>query len=171
MVMNNFILASSLIAFAAGCSDEADIGIDSTPMTCDGTRIATVDGEVSQQGKDYSFGDNVYGSVIAGTTDSPTTLTLSGGGTDIDPNTRLMLRFQFQCGSTERASYDVAGEIDQNNCPLTVQSAFIGGAEQVLSASEGTLILDESSNGLAGRFRVDFGDNGALGGTFSTPWQ
>ncbi len=56
------------------------------------------------------------------------------------------------------------------DCPLEVASVVLGRIEY-LPAKSGTLIVDEISNCLASRFRVEFGEHGELGGWFSTPWS
>jgi hypothetical protein len=165
-------LRMKMIAFAllgmsvAGCSDEADIGVDSAPVTCtpDQTKIAEVAGSVRNP---------FDGSVFQFDAASPTAMQSPNNGASILQlaSDSLLLRFSFYCGPTEVARYGVIGDTQQQlECPFEVASAMYGQIEY-LPASEGVMIVDEASNCLAGRFRVDFGSDGAIGGSFSAPWE
>lgn len=153
----SFVMLVGLV----GCSDDADIGESSTPVTCDGTSFADVSGEITDPATNtrYTF-DNATPSV---TGPDATSLSLRGES--------LLLRFGFYCGAAERARYGVKGDTQEGlACPLEVASTLLGRIEY-LPAKSGTLIVDETSNCLAGRFRVDFGGAGSIDGSFSTPWQ
>ena len=65
---------------------------------------------------------------------------------------------------------DTAIAHQQLECPYQVPTAMLGQIEY-LPATSGVMYVDETANCLAARFRVDFGDHGAVGGWFSTPWQ
>ena len=154
------------MVLAAGCSDEADIGVDSTPVTCLAEAFADVSGSVSDPGPNgggasYDFTQATPSATR--TVDGATTLSLNGGS--------VLLRFGFYCGAAQQARYGVKGDTQEGlDCPLEVASVVLGRIEY-LPAKSGTLIIDESSNCLAGRFAVDFGSNGSLGGSFSAPWS
>lgn len=84
---------------------------------------------------------------------------------------QLILQFGFYCGPTERARYEVRGDTQQGlECPLQVASEVVGQIEY-LPAETGTLIVDENASCLAGRFRVDFGSHGEIGGKFAAAWS
>ena len=151
------------LVLAAGCSDEADIGVSSTPVTCNTTPFADVSGGVSDPngGTHYEFATATPSATR--TVDGATTLTLNGGS--------LLLRFGFYCGAANIARYGVKGDTQEGlDCPLEVASVVLGRIEY-LPAKGGTLIVDENSNCLAGRFAVDFGGAGSIDGSFSAPWQ
>ena len=150
------------LVLAAGCSDDADIGVSSEPVTCTPNGFTEVSGSVSDpnNGTDYDF--NAGGSTATRTTDGATSLQFN---TD-----SLLLRFGFYCGAAQLAKYGVKGDTQEGlDCPLEVASVVLGRIEY-LPAKSGTLIIDQNSNCLAGRFAVDFGSNGHISGSFSTPW-
>jgi hypothetical protein len=172
--MKTLVLVTSILGLSAGCSEDADIGIDSTPVTCAPSAVATISGTVRNpaDGTTYSF-DHATPSLTVPptTTGAGASLQLTGGPAS-DLQTSLLLRFGFYCAAAEIATYGVAPD-DQSRqlqCPFEVASALLGRIEY-LPAQDGTLIIDESVDCLAGRFRVDFDENGAVAGTFSTPWQ
>jgi hypothetical protein len=151
-----------VVVMAAGCSDEADIGVSSTPVTCRDVAFADVSGSVSDpnNGTDYDFDSATP--LATRTATGGTSLSLNGGS--------LLLRFGFYCGAAERARYGVKPDNqDGLDCPLEVAGAVLGRIEY-LPAKSGTLIIDENSNCLAGRFAVDFGSNGSIDGSFSANW-
>src|SRR5262249_9986679 len=98
--------------------------------------------------------------------------TLSGDIASPTTQGRLLLRFVFRCGPAEIAEYGVIGDgqTPQLHCPYEVPAAMLRQIEYP-PADSGVLYVDEISNCLAGRFRVDFGARGAVGGWFSVPWQ
>jgi hypothetical protein len=148
---------------AAGCSDEADIGLDSQPIGCMTDPTAKIAGEVDDPntGTTYPF-EHATPTARRAVTGGQVTVQLS--------NDTLLLRFAFYCGQSEIARYGVKGDTQEGlDCPLEVASVVLGRIEY-LPAKSGTLYVDQNSNCFAGRFRVDFGDNGALGGWFSAPW-
>jgi hypothetical protein len=152
------------MVLAAGCSDEADIGVSSTPVTCTANGFADVSGVVSDPGSGttYDF-DTATPIATQSTTDGPTTLTLA--------NDTLMLRFGFYCGRADVARYGVVGDTqDGLDCPFQVASTVLGQIE-ILNAKSGTMIVDDNANCLAGRFAADFGSNGSISGSFSAPWR
>lgn len=167
------LLASTVLGGFAGCSDEADIGVDSNPITCSDGPIAEVAGSVENpaDGTSYDF-DTAFPSASLGTANGgyPTAQLYTGGQTTDAP--QLLLRFGFYCGAAEIAQYGVIGDgqTQQLECPFQVATAMLGRIEY-LPASSGVLYVDEVSNCLAARFRVDFGDHGAVGGWFSTPYR
>jgi hypothetical protein len=139
----------------AGCSDEADIGVDSSPITCMQAPVAEMEGfsyaapEVVRDGSGTITSVHVWGSN--------------------NPSSQLgtYLVFGFGCGQAEVASYGVSNE-QSLACPYEVSSTLSGASEVVTG---GTLIVDQMSNCLAGRFRVDVdGSSGdSVGGWFSVP--
>ena len=155
-------MAMIAMVLAAGCSDEADIGVDSTPVTCTANGFANVSGSVSDPNGSASYDFEQANATARQTTDGATTLSF-------DSNS-VLLRFGFYCGAANIARYGVKGDTQEGlDCPLEVASVVLGRIEY-LPAKSGTLIVDENSNCLAGRFAVDFGSNGSLGGSFSAPW-
>lgn len=155
-------MAMIAMVLAAGCSDDADIGVSSTPVTCLAEAFADVSGGVSDPngGASYDFEEATPSATR--TTGGATTLSLNGGS--------VLLRFGFYCGAADIARYGVKGDTQEGlDCPLEVASVVLGRIEY-LPAKSGTLIIDENSNCLAGRFAVDFGSNGSIGGSFSAPW-
>jgi hypothetical protein len=152
---------SIVVLALVGCSDDADIGENSDPVTCGAEYFADVSGSVTDPNNGTRYDFNAATATATG--QQTTTLTLQGEA--------LLLRFGFYCGAAERARYGVKGDTqDGLDCPLEVASTVLGRIEY-LPAKSGTLIVDENSNCLAGRFRVDFGSNGSIEGSFSAPWQ
>jgi hypothetical protein len=157
-------MAMIAMILAAGCSDDADIGVSSTPVTCTQQSFADVSGSVSDPNGDGVSYDFVQAtpSATRSLDGAATTLSLDGGS--------VLLRFGFYCGAASIARYGVKGDTQEAlDCPLEVASVVVGRIEY-LPAKGGTLIIDETSNCLAGRFAVDFGSNGSLGGSFSAPY-
>jgi len=150
------------------CSQDADIGIDTTPLTCTDVGFAEVSGSVRNpaDGQNYEFGAVSPRVALSGSTDgTPYAVILQG--TDVG----LQLRLGFDCGAAERTSYGVVPVTPQRiDCPFQV-TGVIGGRIEFLEAQSGTLVVDENSNCLAGRFRIDFGDDGEIAGGFSSAWQ
>jgi hypothetical protein len=165
-----FVMLSSAAAIA-GCSDEADIGVDSDPITCSDVGTADVAGHVTDPftNAGYDF-DSATPTAFGATTGGGPTLQLAGAVDNPDQQASLLLRFSFYCGPAELAKYGVRGDTQEGlDCPLQVASAVLGRIEY-LPAETGTLIVDDNANCLAGRFRVDFGSHGAIGGSFAAPW-
>jgi hypothetical protein len=162
VMMSVSVMISGL---AAGCSDEADIGIDTQPVTCDpdAAAVADVSGAVTDPstGTTYDMTD-AQPAATRSANGGGETATLNGGS--------LVLRFGFYCGPSSIDRFGVRGDTQEGlDCPLEVASVVLGRIEY-LPAESGTLLVDETQNCLAGRYRVDFGDNGVLTGTFSAPW-
>jgi len=165
--MNKIVLATLCLI---GCTGEADIGIDSQPVACnpDGTSTADMTGEVHYNGQTYHF-DNATPSLVRDTSGAYTTVNLWNYE---DPSTQRgnTLRFFFECGAAQLASYDVVGGGNQQvQCPLQVAGAVLGSIE-ILPADTGTLIVDQTQGCLAGRFHVEFDNSagdGELNGWFS----
>lgn len=150
------------LVLAAGCSEDADIGVNSQPVTCTPNGFVQVSGGVSDPNNSSQYDFDALAGKATRTVDGATTLSFN---TD-----SLMLRFGFYCGAAERARYGIKGDTqDGLDCPLEVASVVLGQIEY-LPAKSGTLIIDENSNCLAGRFAVDFGGNGDIDGSFSLPW-
>jgi len=176
--MKTTLLATSLLGISlAACSDEADIGINSDPVTCMPNAVGDMAGSVTYNGTTYDF-DNGAPSVSRDPAGNITTLSLWSSQ---DPDTQRgnYVRFNFQCGQPEAASYGVVrGANQQVTCPHEVTGAVLGSIE-ILPAVDGTLIIDEMAAGgtgspgcFAGRFRVDLDStagSGAVGGWFSIP--
>jgi len=168
MKILSFVMLSG--ALAAGCSDEADIGVDSNPVTCAEATLgkAEVAGHVTDplNNSGYDF-DSATPSAFLGGNGAGPTLQLYSGETDTQNS--LVLRFSFYCGPAELATYDVRGDTQQGlECPLQVASV-VSGRIEYLPAESGTMIVDENANCLAGRFRADFGSHGEIGGWFAAP--
>lgn len=152
-------LACSLVA----CSQDADIGIDTQPVTCTDVGTAVVDGTVRDpfSGTTFDFGTTTA-RVGGAQTENPAAVLEDG---------TLQLQFNFVCGRPDRVTYDVGLGANQDlDCPLEISSS-VGGQIEYLPAASGTVIVDETSNCLAGRFALDFGAHGALAGSFRAPWQ
>jgi hypothetical protein len=166
--MKPVILVSTLgllLVSSTGCNGEADIGIDSEPRTCSvDTPTAEVHGSVidPNTGTEYDFG-------AAGAT---MIADASGGGTLSISDQSLILRLGFYCGTRDPGTYDLGpdDQSEQLHCPLHVLGAVLGRIEY-LPTDDGVVIVDESANCLAGRFRADFGEYGELTGWFSAPYQ
>ncbi|HEU0031665.1 MAG TPA: hypothetical protein VFQ53_13590 [Kofleriaceae bacterium] len=168
--MKDLVLATSLVVFATGCSDEADIGVDSQPMQClpNNEAVVTVGGRVTNPYDTSQHFDFDSATAVARqyATQSALRLDTPAGPNDVG----LVLQFGFYCAPAEIAQYDVVADGQQGlDCPFQVASAVLGRIEY-LPAESGVMIVDESSNCLAGRFRADFGEFGAIGGSFSVPW-
>ena len=165
--MKTIALATLSGLCLVGCTGEADIGVDSQPVACnpDGTSSADMTGEINYNGQTYHF-DNATPSFVR------TTYATVNLWNYEDPNTQRgnSLRFYFQCGPAQIASYDVVGNLDQQlQCPLEVVSAVAGSIE-ILPAETGTLIIDQTQGCLAGRFHVEMHNqlgDGELNGWFS----
>jgi len=156
----------------AGCSDEADIGVDSEPVTCTDVGLGTADvaGHVTDPNSNSGFDfDAAVPRAIFGPNGSGPSLRLISGNPDTQA--QLILQFAFYCGPAELATYGVRGDTQEGlDCPLQVASDVVGQIEY-LPAESGTFIVDENANCFAGRFRVDFGSHGEIGGKFAAPWS
>jgi hypothetical protein len=157
-----FYLYVALVITA--CSGEADIGIDENPVTCrsDGP-TAEVEGSVTDPstGTSYTFG----AAAASASTDT------SGGASVSIGDDVLLLRLGWYCQTRDRGQYDLVADGQRELvCPIEVAGAVLGRIEY-LPVSSGVVIVDESSNCMAGRFRADFGEHGELSGWFSAPWQ
>ena len=160
--MRNLVLA--LVAIAPACSGNADIGVDSQPVTCMPQSTAEVHGAIDDPHSTNHFAFDA-GTPSARNANQAVNLHVVNGTND------LLLDMYFLCGQPQIAQYDVIGGPDQApQCPLEVEGV-IGGQLQSIGASSGVLIIDQNSNCLAGRFHVDFGNAGSVAGWFSTPWQ
>lgn len=163
--MNRIALVTFTCSLFA-CSQDADIGIDSQPVTCGDVGTADIAGRVTDPytNTSYEFGTvTPRVALIPNNPDWPYTAILEDG--------TLQLQLGFHCGAAELESYRVSpGNRQQFECPLEVHGAVLGQIEY-LPARSGTLVVDENSNCLAGRFTIDFGAYGELGGWFSAPWQ
>ena len=153
--MKTTLLATSLLGISLiACSDEADIGVNSDPITCMTTPAADMGGSVDYNGVNYKF-ENASPSVTRDPNGGITTLSLWSSE---NPDTQRgnYMRFFFQCGQAEVRNYDVVSNTDQRQltCPNEVSGAVLGTIE-ILPATDGVLIVDEMSSCLAGRFRVD----------------
>src|ERR1043165_4708904 len=103
---------------AAGCSDEADIGLDSQPIGCMPDATAQIAGEVTDPltGDSYKFDQAVPTARRSG---NLVFAQLS--------NDALMLRFGFYCGDSQIARYGVKGDTQEGlDCPLEVASVVLG---------------------------------------------
>jgi hypothetical protein len=168
-IITTSLLGLSLIA----CSDEADIGIDTTPITCQPTAMADMDGSAVYNGQHYDF-NNASPTLTRDQSGVITSLALWSSEDTINQRGNY-LRFFFSCGAAEVASYDVVrGSNDAPlACPYQV-SAAVSGQIEVLPATDGVLIVDDNTSCFAGRFRVDLdgqAGSGAATGWFSVPLQ
>ena len=152
-----------LLASAFGCDGEAEIGNGSEPITCSQGATAEVEGWVvdPDTGTRYDFGAA-----------SATAIQYSTGSAVLSlGDDTLLLRVSFYCRTHAPGTYDlVADSQEGTDCPTEVAGAMFGAIEY-LPAESGTVIVDDSGNCLAGRFRADFGDKGELTGWFRAPWQ
>lgn len=161
-------LASTLLTLVAitGCSSDADIGIDSQPVTCAAQNTATASGSVRSDidNQSYTFTD-VSASTQTSTTELPVLIS----------NNQLRLALSF-CGrgapgAIELGEHDVTGVTAQRSCPSPTVNASMGGTVlEFRDAESGVVIVDQASDCLAGRYAVDFGDHGSVAGTFSVAW-
>jgi hypothetical protein len=162
--MNRIALVTFTCSLFA-CSQDADIGIASQPVSCADVGTADITGRVTDP---YTNTVHEFGTVtprielVPNSPDFPYTAVLEDG--------RINLLLGFHCGAAELESYRVEGNREQFDCPLEVTGS-VGGQVEYLPAETGTLVVDENSNCLAGRFTIDFGEYGELGGWFSAPWQ
>jgi hypothetical protein len=170
--MKEPVLALLALELAA-CSGNADIGVDMNPITCMPAATAEVAGTVRNpaDGAQLAF-DHATPFATLGAPQAGQPMLQLSSNLQTDMQRALILRFSFRCGATQIADYGVIGDgqTQQLHCPLEVPTAMLGSIEY-LPAASGVMIVDENANCLAGRFRVDFGDNGAVGGWFSAPWQ
>ena len=171
--MKTLAFASLLPLALVGCTDDADIGVESDPIQCMQTAAADMSGSVEYNGQTYNF-ENASPTLTRDTTGAYTTVSLWSSE---NPDTQRgnYLRFFFQCGAPENASYDVVqpGPNQQVNCPFEVTSSVAGSIE-ILPATTGVMIVDQTQGCLAGRFRVDLDNaagSGSIGGWYSIPWQ
>jgi hypothetical protein len=161
-------LALTLIA-VTGCSSEAEIGIDSQPVTCLDLNTATASGSVRSDIDDenYAFRD-VSASMVASNPDSPTFPVLIA-------NNQMRLGLWFcglsRPGTIELGDHAVEGVTAQRSCPSPIVNAsMVGSVLEFRDAEDGLVIVDETQNCFAGRYAVDFGANGSVAGTFSVAW-
>jgi hypothetical protein len=168
-IITTSLLGLSLIA----CSDEADIGVDSTPITCMRTAAADMNGSATYNGQRFEF-TNATPSITRNTDGAITSLSLWSSEDTINQRGNY-LRFFFGCGAVEVASYDVVRSTD--NTPLTCPyelTAAVSGQIEVLPATDGVMVVDENTSCFAGRFSVDLDSqlgDGAASGWFSVPLQ
>jgi hypothetical protein len=168
-----------LATLVAGCTQNADIGLDDQPVSCmpNNGSAAEAHGTITNPTtrESYAFGDTTV--QLAG---QPTRVVLSSFvGLDLAAS----MNINFLCGQPTLDTYGVEGVSQQTiDCPLSVATDLLGQGTAVAfaDASDGTLIIDENSNCLAGRFDVKFdhaattdttGSRGELAGWFSVPWQ
>ncbi len=151
----------------AGCTDNADIGLSSQPVTCrpaaDGAANGTVTNATTH--KSYTFGA-VTASAATATT-----------GVDLTDSS-LSLSLQFNCGSAP-GMYEVG--VSQTACPFLAVSTVSGAQQQVYGTGRsGTVIIDQNVGCLAGRYDINYGvtrdngptaDEGEIAGWFSIPLQ
>lgn len=155
--MTRTALLASLACSLIACSQDADIGVGSQPVTCADVGGAEVNGALA--GK-YTFG------AVTPRIDDPAN---QPGVFLVDGETSLTIR--FLCGSTAPDTYNMINhDRAETICPLTV----IGGANhgnEYIQVETGTVIVDETETCLAGRFAIDFDDGSELSGWFSAPWR
>jgi hypothetical protein len=166
-IITTSLLGLSLVA----CSDEADIGIDSTPITCQPTAMARMTGSATYNGQDYAL-DNASPTLVRDQAGAISMLSLWSSEDPVNQRGNY-LRFSFGCGSTDVASYDVVNNTTQSplTCPYQV-TAWVAGQIEILPATDGVLIVDNNTSCFAGRFRVDLDSElggGAASGWFSIP--
>jgi hypothetical protein len=156
--MKRILILSTLVA---GCIDEdANIGISSEPVTCQPTAAGEAHGKIGN----FTFGTATVQLQPA----QPVRLSIA--------DNQLILGMNFQCGQPSRDTYAVMPVSRQViDCPLAVSGAITGQLE-FADVSNGTLIVDETANCLAGRFAVHVDattgtSGGSLSGWFSVPWQ
>jgi hypothetical protein len=172
--MKTTILATSLLGLSLiACSGEADIGVDTTPITCQPTAVAEMHGSAEYNGETYDF-NNASPTVIRDQTGAISMLSLWSSEDPVNQRGNY-LRFYFGCGSAEVASYDVVNGTRQAPlaCPYEVSASVLGQIE-ILPATDGVLIVDDNTSCFAGRFRVDLDSelgSGAASGWFSIPLQ
>jgi hypothetical protein len=162
--MKSFLVASLIVV--AACSDEADIGTSSQPITCMQGTAGGMSGSVDYQGQTYAFSKGVP----TINRDADGALTVLSMSTEDSPNTpgNNLLRFHFLCGQPTVATYDVvASNQPQLACPLAVASGIVGAIEYLPVTGE--LIIDEMSTCVAGRFSVDATTSGSIDGWFRVP--
>jgi hypothetical protein len=155
-----------LVVVAAGCSDEADIGVDSKPVTCAQVGGAEVNGTIHRDATtDSPARDIEFGAT------TPRVSIATGGTTVSLTASEVSLSIAFRCGDAELASYDVVEQTrDQLPCPGIV-TGFVSGQFIQAIAKDGKVIVDETSNCLADRFAVDLSEGSELDGWFSAAWQ
>jgi len=177
--MKRIVFATSLLA---GCTQNADIGIDDQPVSCmpNNAAAAEVRGTVSAGSQSVTFGDTTVMKYYM-----PLRLFLETPAMSptVEPS---VMHLSFLCGPPTVDTYGVEPVEPQTiDCPLSVAADFGGAAgatgQIYADASGGKLIVDETVNCLAGRFDIKFdnptnanggpGSNGELAGWFSVPWQ
>jgi hypothetical protein len=163
------ILFATLIV---GCTHNADIGISSTPITCQPAAAGAANGTVTnaQTHAGYTFG-TVSARLV------PTTPTAAATGVTLDDSS-LSLTVSFPCGQ-QLGMYEVGQP--QTACPMFVASSVSSANQQVFANGRtGIVILDQNVGCLAGRYDIDFGykmdtgaivDQGTVAGWFSVPLQ
>jgi hypothetical protein len=156
------IAIAVVAAAASACTQDADIGLTSQPVTCQQQSAGDVQGTLTNAAGSHAF-QFVTASLLA----QPTTARLQ------DPNGQLTLDLGFQCGSPGLDSFDVVAVSNQQvHCPLEVTGSVTGGpvtGDLFADASSGRLVVDQNVGCLAGRFAIDFGAPGRLTGWFSVP--
>ena len=161
--MKRYLLAILL----AGCTDKANIGMSNQPVKCQPTATGVVNGSVTNSftHKSYSFG--AVQATLSGANGTNNAISLA------DSSLSLQLTFQCQQAVTV-ATYDPAG--GQTSCPLSVLAIVSGTQQQVYGAAgAGDVIVDETTNCIAGRFDLMYEQTpneettGELAGWFSVP--
>ena len=160
-----------LAALLAACTKNADIGISGQPVTCQSAAAGAASGTITSATTHQS---HTFGSIQATLTPlgpaSPLTVALA--------DTDAVLHVTFPCGDA-LGDYDVGQA--QTACPMFVSSS-VTQTQQQFSANglSGTVILDQNTGCLAGRYDVDYGykmdngtvvDEGTVAGWFSIPMQ
>jgi len=161
-------LALTLLAIT-GCSSDAEIGIDSKPVSCQDVNMATASGRVRSDidNESYAF------------TDVSASMTASNNGSATFPvfiaSNEMRLGLWFcgvsRPGTIELGEHAVEGVTAQRSCPSPIVNAsMIGTVLEFRDAEDGLVIIDENQSCFAGRYTVDFGENGSVAGTFSVAW-
>ncbi|HEY5939023.1 MAG TPA: hypothetical protein VIU61_30425 [Kofleriaceae bacterium] len=161
-------LALTLIAIT-GCSSDAEIGISSQPATCLDSNVATASGNVRSDidGETYPFAD-VGASMVGSNPDFPGFMVFLG-------NNQMRLSLGFcgvsRPGGEQLGDHEVEGVQRQRSCPSSIVNAsMVGSVLEFRDAEDGLVIVDEVENCFAGRYAVDFGENGSVSGMFSVGW-
>jgi hypothetical protein len=150
----------------AACSQDAGIGIELDPVTCQPAAAGSIEGHVAFAGSPHEFGaaEVVH---VAGADGAPPSIMFR--------DSEKYFAIHFFCTAPELATYTVVpttGESDPA-CPYEIGGSVLVADQSVAPAVTGIVIVDEVAACLAGRFHVELGGAGVDGdlvGWFSTPW-
>lgn len=152
---------------AAGCSEDAVVGEE--PIACESAAVAEVYGSINDRSMSPIDRLEYFDS------DGPGIVNLGHvAGVDFIDT----LRLTFACGTAEVGTYSILaggnnslGERCEGGELIALGVFFASDQSSSASAEEGTVIVDQADDCVAGRFALDFDSGDSVSGWFSVPRQ